>query len=213
LRTVVFEGLTHTGIFAVNAVREADPEGRLIIVEPTIEKAEVAKKQFTWAEVLKKNIDEFVQYLKENASLIDVFVSCSDSDAINYKFCNTALESGIPVIIAVLNNPMNRSLFHRSGIRLIVDPFSTIAPQLLEILKPSGEIFLYESYNGHIALAAYKAGEAFKPVKSPLEEVVLMVVKPDGSVKINPEKVSKGEILYVFGRKEAVKNFLERVKS
>ncbi len=213
MRTVVFGGLTHTGIFVVRFLREVDPKGRLIVVEPTVEKAEMAKKQFTEAEVIKKNIDEFVQYLRENAGLIDVFVSCADSDAINYKFCSTALEAGIPVIITVINNPLNRALFQRSGIRLIIDPFSTIGPRLLEILKPAGAISLYESFDGHVALAAYKAEKPFKPVKLPIEEVVLMVLKPDGSIKINPEKVAEGETLYVFGRKEAVKVFLERVKA
>ena len=212
MRTVIFEGLTHTGVFTVRAVKDADPKGKLIVVEPTVEKAEVAKKQFVGAEILKKGVDEFIQYLKENASLIDVFISCSDSDAVNYKFCSAALEAGIPVIITVLNNPLNRSLFQRSGVRLIVDPFSTITPHLLEILKPSGVIPLYESFNGHVALASYKAGETFKPPKTS-GDIVSMVVKKDGSVKINPDKVEKGEVLYIFGRRDAVRKFSESVKT
>jgi len=212
LRIVVFSGMTHTGGLAVATLREADPEGKLIIVEPTVEKSATAKKQFPWAEVLKKNVDEFIEYLKETAQLIDVFVACSDSDAVNYRFCKTALDVGVPMVIPVLNNPLNRELFQRSGVSIIVNPYASIKPKLLEALKADGEISLYESLNSQIVLHAYKPTSRVK-LESPEGEVCFLAVKADGSTVSKVREVDKNEVLYVLGVKDAVRRCLESVRA
>lgn len=213
MRIVVFSGLTHTGGLAVAALREADPEGKLIIVEPTVEKSAAAKKQFPWAEVLKMNVDEFIEYLKENAQLIDVFVACSDSDAVNYRFCKTALDTGVPVVIPVLNNPLNRELFQRSGISVIVDPYASIRPKLLEVLKTDGEISLYESFNSQIVLHAYRPASRVKPEIPEKGKIALLTVKADGSTISEARELDKNETLYVLGVKDVVRKCLESVRA
>jgi len=212
LRIVVFSGMTHTGGLAVAALREADPEGKLIIVEPSVEKSGAAKKQFPWAEVLKKNVDEFIEYLKENAQLIDVFVACSDSDAVNYRFCKTALDMGVPMVIPVLNNPLNRELFQRSGVSIIVNPYASIKPKLLEALKAGGEIPLYESLNSQVVLQAYKPTSRVKLEVSE-GEVCLLAVKADGSAVSRVKEIDRNEMLYVLGVSDAVRRCLESVRA
>jgi Trk K+ transport system NAD-binding subunit len=204
--------MTHTGGLAVAALREADPEGKLIIVEPTVEKSAAAKKQFPWAEVLKKNVDEFIEYLKENAQLIDVFVACSDSDAVNYRFCKTALDMGVPMVIPVLNNPLNRELFQRSGVSIIVNPYASIKPKLLEALKAGGEIPLYESLNSQVVLQAYKPTSRVKLEVSE-GEVCLLAVKADGSAVSRVKEIDRNEMLYVLGVSDAVRRCLESVRT
>jgi len=213
VRTIVFSGLTHAGYLAVKAMREIDPNGKLIIVEPTDEKSEVAKKQFPWAEVLKQGIDESIRYLVENSEVIDVVIACSDSDAVNYRFCKAAIEAGIPLVIPILNNPLNKPLFKRGGIKTLIDPFSTIESRLNEILKPSGVIPLYESLNGKIALLAYRSTASFKPKTLKKDSATLLVSKMDGSATRRPKSVGKGETLYVLGEKETVKKYLESVEA
>ena len=204
--------MTHTGGLAVAALREADPEGKLIIVEPSVEKSGAAKKQFPWAEVLKKNVDEFIEYLKENAQLIDVFVACSDSDAVNYRFCKTALDMGVPMVIPVLNNPLNRELFQRSGVSIIVNPYASIKPKLLEALKAGGEIPLYESLNSQVVLQAYKPTSRVKLEVSE-GEVCLLAVKADGSAVSRVKEIDRNEMLYVLGVSDAVRRCLESVRA
>jgi len=212
LRIVVFSGLTHIGGLAVVALRDADPEGKLMIIEPTVEKSAAAEKQFPWAEVLKRNVEEFIKYLKENAPLIDVLVACSDSDAVNYRLCKAALDIGVPMAIPVLNNPLNKELFQRSGVSVIVDPYASIRPKLLEILKNEGKILLYESLNSRIVLHAYKPTSRIKLEFPEKDEVALLTVKADGSAISGVEELDKNETLYVLGAEDAVRKYLERVR-
>jgi Trk K+ transport system NAD-binding subunit len=209
LRTIVFSGLTHAGYLTVRAMREIDPNGKLIVVEATAEKLEVAKKQFPWAEVLRQGIDESIKYLTENSEVIDVVIACSDSDAVNYRFCKAAIEVGIPLVIPVLNNPLNKPLFQRGGIKTVIDPFSTIELRLHEILKPSGIIPLYESLNGKIVLFAYRSLVTFKPKTLKKGAAAILASKINGSATRRPRSVGKGETLYVLGEKETVKKYLE----
>ena len=212
MRIVVFSSLTHTGGLAVAALREVDPSGKFIVIEPTVEKSAAARKQYPWAEVLKKNPDEFLEYLKENAELIDVFVACSDSDAINYRFCRAALDLGVPLVIPVLNNPLNRELFQRSGISMIIDPYASIRQRLLEALRREGEIPLYESLNSQVVLHAYRPREKVR-LEAKAAGVVLLTVKADGTVKSGVEQVEKDETLYILGAKADVAKYLEGIRT
>lgn len=213
MRIVVFSGMTHTGSLALAALREADPAGKIIVVEPTIEKSAAAKKQYPWAEVLRKGIDEFIEYLRENSELIDVFVACSDSDATNYRFCKTAVDVGVPVVIPVLNNPMNRELFQRSGVTMVVDPYSSIRPKLLEVLKASGELLLYENMHGRVVLQAYKPPSKVKLKPPESGELILLAAKDNGTIIREPRELNEKEILYVLGVKDAVRKYLEGLRA
>jgi hypothetical protein len=85
--------------------------GRIIVIEFTSEKVEMLKKTFPFAEAVLLSIEEVEDYVSGNRFLIDVLVSATDSDALNLRYAKHAIKSGVPIVIAILNNPLNEPIF------------------------------------------------------------------------------------------------------
>lgn len=210
MRSVIVGG-GHAAYFAITTLREIDFPGEITIIETTIEKAEVAKKQFPFAEVLNLEIDEIGEFLKMDRKEIDVFVTCTGSDALNLKLAKQAKEAGIPKVISVMNNPLNEVHFKKAGIELIIDPFSLIETKLKELFSEGSAVKLYEGMEKRVALYAVKAPKAYKLKAKPDPSCVLILVKRKQKVIAGLEKVGKGDIIYVIGEAKKARKLASEI--
>jgi trk system potassium uptake protein len=80
-----------------------------------------------------------IQCLDEaGVSRADVFVAATDVDEDNLAACQLAkLKYKVPMVVAKLNNPRNRNIFHKLGIESTVD----VAALVLENLKSLIPVF------------------------------------------------------------------------
>lgn len=210
MRSVIIGG-GHAAYFAITTLREIDFPGEITIIETTIEKAEVAKKQFPFAEVLNLEIDEIGEFLKVDRKEIDVLVTCTGSDALNLRLAKQAKEAGIPKVISVMNNPLNEVHFKKAGIDLIIDPFSLIEIKLKEVFSSALPIKLYEGMEKRVALYAIKASKACTPRVRPDPSCVLVLVKRKQKVITGLDKVSKGDTIYVMGEARKAKRLAVQI--
>ena len=210
MRSVIVGG-GHAAYFAITTLREIDFPGEITIIETTIEKAEVAKKQFPFAEVLNLEIDEIGEFLKMDRKEIDVFVTCTGSDALNLKLAKQAKEAGIPKVVSVVNNPLNEVHFKKAGIELIIDPFSLIGIKLKELFAEASPVKLYEGMEKRVALYAVKAPRACK-LKAEIDpSCVLVLVKRRQKVVTGLDDVGKGDTIYVIGEARKAKKLASEI--
>jgi len=214
LRTLLIGG-GHAAYFVANAIRESDIGGKLVIIEFTREKVEVLSKTFPSAEVIVQSIDEVEQYIRGNSVVLDAVIAATESDALNLRYSKIALQNSIPLVIAVLNNPLNTEIFKKEGIKYIVNPYSLIPVKIKEILGITKANILYEFTSKDLMICMVKINDENdvrkikkKLVKSSLSYLFETV---DGEVKPSIDNLSKGGTLYIMGRKESVKKILKRI--
>jgi len=210
VRSVIVGG-GHAAYFAITTLREIDFPGEITIIETTIEKAEVAKKQFPFAEVLNLEIDEIGEFLTVDRKEIDVLVTCTGSDALNLRLAKQAKEAGIPKVISVVNNPLNEVHFKKAGIDLIIDPFSLIETKLKELFSNALPVKLYEGMEKRVALYAVKASSARVLSVEPDPCCVLVLVKRKQKVIAGLDKVSKGDTIYIIGEAKRAKRLAVQI--
>jgi len=213
LRTLLIGG-GHSAYFAANAIREIDPEGKLIIVEFTTEKVSVLSKTFSFAEVIRKEIDEVEDYIKSNGSLLDAVIAATESDALNLRYCKIAKENAIPLTIAVINNPLNSEIFLREGIRYVINPYSLISVELSELLDSHSHV-LFRSPRTKIMSAAVKISDEkiISKLRKELaegREVAAVFVSPTGEITNSPKEIELGGKLYLIGKEEKIKKILKQ---
>ena len=212
---VLLIGGGHSAYFAANAIKEIDPTGKLIIIEFTSEKVEVLSKTFPFAEVLHQEIDEVESYIKTNASILDALIAATESDSLNLRYCKVGRENAIPLIIAILNNPLNYEIFAKEGIRYIINPYSFIPVELSEILGSATNI-IYKLPAGGVMLASIKieSEEHMHKLRKELDksnDISMIFVSRSGEIKNSLSELDLGGRLYLLGSEKKIKNILKMV--
>ena len=215
MRTLLIGG-GHAAYFVANTLREIDVYGKLVIVEFTREKVEMLSKTFPFAEVLVQGIDEVEKYIGSNSVLLDAVIAATESDALNLRYSKTAISSSIPLVIAVLNNPLNSEIFSKEGIRYIVNPYALIPTKIKEMLDLFSTNTIYEFTSKDLMICAVKISKEkdLKKISKLLTkgEVAHLYTTVDGAIETDLNKLEVGGTLYVMGRKEKVKKILKKLE-
>ncbi len=212
MRTLLIGG-GHQAYFAANAIREIDPEGKLIIIEFTSEKVEVLSKTFPFAEVILQEINEVEGYIKGNASILDAVISATESDSLNLRYCKTARESAVPLVISILNNPLNQEIFLKEGITYIINPHSIIPIELSEILGASANI-LYRSPRNNVLVASIKISDErllleLKRTLDQSSDLSAIFVSQSGEITSSLNEADLGGRLYLIGSEKSIDKMLK----
>jgi len=215
LRTLIIGG-GHSAYFAANAIKEIDPEGKLIMIEFTTEKVNVLSKTFPFAEVILQEIDGVEEYIKNNGSILDAVVAATESDSLNLRYCKVAKESAIPLTISILNNPLNREIFLKEGITYIIDPYSVIPVELSEILGSPMNI-IYKSPKDRILVTSIRLSEEklLQKLRKELSrslEISAIFVSQSGEITNTLRDIDLGGRVYLIGAQEKLEKILKMVK-
>jgi len=215
LRTLIIGG-GHSAYFAANAIKEIDPEGKLIMIEFTTEKVNVLSKTFPFAEVILQEIDGVEEYIKNNGSILDAVVAATESDSLNLRYCKVAKESAIPLTISILNNPLNREIFLKEGITYIIDPYSVIPVELSEILGSPMNI-IYKSPKDRILITSIRLSEEklLQKLRKELSrslEISAIFVSQSGEITNTFRDIDLGGRVYLIGAQEKLEKILKIVK-
>ena len=210
---VLLIGGGHSAYFAANSIKEIDPDGKLIIIEFTSEKVEVLSKTFPFAEVVQQEIDGVESYIKSNASILDAVIAATESDSLNLRYCRVARENAIPLIIAILNNPMNKEIFLKEGVRYIINPYGIIPVELSEILGSATNI-IYKIPSGSVMMASLKVEneDELRKLRRKLrgsDDVSALLVSTSGEIKSSIEEADMRGRLYLMGSEEKLKKILD----
>jgi Trk K+ transport system NAD-binding subunit len=211
MRSIVIGG-GHAAFFVISTLREVDPDGKITIIETTVEKAGMAEKQFPFAEVISLGIDDIIEYLISKKKEIDVLVTCTGSDALNFKLANGAVKAGLHRVIAIVNNPLNEPHFKKAGVRFLISPFSMIESKLMELLGEGIPVKLYEGLEKRVALYSLIVPKSCKVELKDEEGLVHLFTKSHNQIvdKLG-EKLRKGDIIYIFGDSRKAKKVAERL--
>ena len=215
MRTLIIGG-GHSAYFAANAIKEIDPEGKLIMIEFTTEKVNVLSKTFPFAEVILQEIDGVEEYIKNNGSILDAVVAATESDSLNLRYCKVAKESAIPLTISILNNPLNREIFLKEGITYIIDPYSVIPVELSEILGSPMNI-IYKSPKDRILVTSIRLSEEklLQKLRKELSrslEISAIFVSQSGEITNTLRDIDLGGRVYLIGAQEKLEKILKIVK-
>ncbi|RLG07629.1 MAG: hypothetical protein DRN65_03120 [Thaumarchaeota archaeon] len=215
MRTLIIGG-GHSAYFAANAIKEIDPEGKLIMIEFTTEKVNVLSKTFPFAEVILQEIDGVEEYIKNNGSILDAVVAATESDSLNLRYCKVAKESAIPLTISILNNPLNREIFLKEGITYIIDPYSVIPVELSEILGSPMNI-IYKSPKNRILITSIRLSEEklLQKLRKELSrslEISAIFVSQSGEITNTFRDIDLGGRVYLIGAQEKLEKILKIVK-
>ena len=211
MRSIVIGG-GHAAYFVISTLREVDPDGKITIIETTMEKAGMAEKQFPFAEVINLGIDDIIEYLIGEKREIDVLVTCTGSDALNFKLANEAVKAGLHRVIAIVINPLNEPHFRRAGVKFLISPFSMIESKLMELLGKGMPVKLYEGLEKRVALYSLIAPKSCKVEINGEEGLVHLFTKSHNQIidKLG-ERLRKGDIIYIFGDSKRAKRLAEKL--
>lgn len=216
MRSVVIGG-GHLAYFTVTALREIDPKGRIIIIDFTLEKIDVLKKTFPYAEAVHQNVDQVEDYIVKNRSLIDVLVSATDSDALNLRYAKHSVMNEIPVVIAVLNNPLNEPIFLRENIKYIINPYKTITSKVKEIVNEFlvNTIYEFSRINGGIYALKIKNAKNLHKVQNFIlkKDPPFFTISIDDRIRATSvENIEVGDIVCVVCLDKDIKAFVEKIR-
>ncbi len=215
MRTLLIGG-GHSAYFAANAIREIDPDGKLIIIEFTSEKVEVLSKTFPFAEVILQEIDEVEDYIKVNGGIVDAVIAATESDSLNLRYCKIARESAIPLAISILNNPLNREIFLKEGITYLINPYSLIPIELSEILCAPMNIF-YRSPKYNLVIASIRISDErllleLRKAINQSGDISAIFVSQSGEITTSLNEADLGGKLYLMGSRENIDKILKIVR-
>ncbi|MDH5816673.1 MAG: NAD-binding protein [Candidatus Nezhaarchaeota archaeon] len=213
---VLLIGGGHSAYFAAETIRKIDLSGKLIIVEFTSEKVYVLSKLFPFAEMIQLDIDEVEGYIRANGRILDAVVAATESDSLNLRYCKVAKESNIPLVITIINNPLNAEIFLKEGITFIVNPYKMIPIELSEILDAKVNI-LYSFHRTGVQVVSIKVGDRrllsqLKKEMAKNRDLTALFVSPVGEITNSIDEVDVGWRAYVVGYEEKVKRLLRIVE-
>ncbi|MEM0320534.1 MAG: NAD-binding protein [Candidatus Nezhaarchaeales archaeon] len=213
---VLLIGGGHSAYFAAETIRRIDLSGKLIIVEFTSEKVYVLSKLFPFAEMIQLDIDEVEGYIRANGRILDAVVAATESDSLNLRYCKVAKESNIPLVITIINNPLNAEIFLKEGITFIVNPYKMIPIELSEILDAKVNT-LYSFHRTGVQVVSIKVGDRrllsqLKKEMAKNRDLTALFVSPVGEITNSIDEVDVGWRAYVVGYEEKVKRLLRIVE-
>ncbi|MEM0452349.1 MAG: NAD-binding protein [Nitrososphaerota archaeon] len=215
MRSIVIGG-GHSAYFVITTLREIDPKGKIIIIEFTSEKIEMLKKTFPYAEAIQQSVDRVEEYIAENRSLIDVLVSATDSDALNLRYAKHSIKNEIPMVIAVLNNPLNEPIFIKENIRCLINPYKMITSKVKEIVNKFSVNTVYEfsRINGGIYALKIEDTRILRKVQSFIlkKNLPFFTISVDGKVRASSIKnIEIGDVVYVVCVDKNIRDLLEKI--
>lgn len=215
MRSVVVGG-GHLAYFAIKALEEMDPKGRIIVIEFTSEKVDMLKKTFPFAEAVLSSIEEVEDYVSGNRFLIDVLVSATDSDALNLRYAKHAIKSGVPIVIAILNNPLNEPIFAKEGVKYVINPYKTIKSKIKEIVGKFRVNVVYEfsKVDGGVYALKVEDSKTLRKVKSFIlkNDSPFFVLSADKRIRTcSVEDIQVGDVVYVSCHDREVRGLLKRM--
>lgn len=216
MRSIVIGG-GHLAYFAITTLREIDPKGRIIIIEFTSEKIEMLKKTFPYVEAVQQSVNRVEEYIAENRSLIDVLVSATDSDALNLRYAKHSVKNEIPIVIAILNNPLNEPIFIKENIKYLINPYKTITSKVKEIINKFSVNAVYEfsKINGGIYALKIEDVRILRKVQNFIlkKNLPFFTVSVDSRVRASSvENIKVGDIVYVVCLDKDIRDFSEKIK-
>jgi len=216
MRSIVIGG-GHLAYFTVAALREIDPKGRIIIIEFTSEKVEMLKKTFPYAETVFSSIDKVEEYIIENRSLIDVLVSATDSDTLNLRYAKHSIKNEVPIVIAILNNPLNEPIFIKEKIKYVINPYKTITSKVKEIVNKFRVNMIYEFSKINAGIYALKIEDAkmLRKVQSFIlkNDSPFFIVSVDDRVRAGSvENIQVGDVVYISCLDKDIRSFIEKIR-
>ena len=216
MRSVVIGG-GHLAYFAVTTLREIDPKGRIIIVEFTSEKIEMLKKTFPYVETELSSVDKVEEYITQNRSLIDVLISATDSDALNLRYAKHSIKNGVPIVITILNNPLNEPIFLKENVKYIINPYKTITSKIKEIINKFRVNIIYEFSKINAGIYALKIEDAktLRKVQSFIlkNDPPFFIISIDDKVRAGSiENIQVGDIVYISCLDKDIRSILGKIK-
>ncbi len=132
---IIIVGGGEVGFYLTREFIEAGHE--VLVIEPDSRQREWLEEELGGVTLVGEGCR--IQCLDEaGASRADVFIAATDADEVNLAACQLAqLKYRVPRVVAKLNNPRNRNIFHKLGIEHTVD----VAALLLEHLKAQMPVF------------------------------------------------------------------------
>lgn len=211
MRTLLIGG-GHSAYFAANAIREIDPNGKLIIIEFTSERVDVLSKMFSFAELIQLEIDEVEEYIRGNGSILDAVITATESDSLNLRYCKVAKENAIPLTISVINNPLNTEILLNEGITYIINPYNLIPRELSEIFD-AGTNVLYKFQGTEISMASIKISDEqfllqLRREMAHSRDLSAIFVSRSGEITNSVEEVGLGGRAYIIGSEKTVEKVL-----
>jgi len=213
---VLLIGGGHSAYFAAETIKRIDLSGKLMIIEFTSEKVFVLSKLFPFAEIIQLDIDEVEEYIRANGRILDAVVAATESDSLNLRYCKVAKESNIPLVITIINNPLNAEIFLKEGIAFIVNPYKMIPIELSEILDAKVNI-LYSFHRIGVQVVSIKVGDRrllsqLKKEMTKNRDLTALFVSPVGEITNSIDEVDVGWRAYVLGYEEKIKRLLRVVE-
>lgn len=216
MRTLLIGGGSHSAYFAINAIREIDPYGKLVVIEFTSEKVDVLSRMFPFAELIRLDVDEVESYIRSNSSIIDLVVTATESDALNLRYCKISKENAIPIIISIINNPLNAKIFINEGITYIINPYDFIPKELAEILDAEVNV-PYCFHRADVLLASIRVSKDallyhLKREMDKSHNLSAIFVSKTGDVTSSIEKAGLGWRVYLIGARSTVERVLKTIR-
>jgi len=134
LRHIII-GSSHYAQLAILAVREADPAGLVIVIDSSTEAAERLAASVGGKVVVGDPTDPRIHEAAE-MDKADVIIAASDSDALNIKVAEIAKKTyGIPIVITLVNNPLNQDEAMTRGSDYVISPSSPLQSHIKAIIS------------------------------------------------------------------------------
>lgn len=208
MRYVVVGG-GHIAQFILRTITSSDKKAIITIIERSQEKTIVIAKQFN-AEPLWGNLEDPKILEKANISICDSFIASTEIDALNIRLCEAAKRIyGVPLVIGVVNNPLNSEIMKKAGADIVLDPIG-LAMRTLELkVKQYGYISIFKEDEWGFNLLALKFKDPTSIIRS--ENVKIVLIRNGKPVEDNI--AVKGDILLILGSgkefNEALKKMLK----
>ena len=215
MRSVVIGG-GHLAYFVIMALREMDPSGRIVVIEFTSEKVEMLKKTFPFVEAVLSSIEEVEDYISKNRFLIDTLVAATDSDALNLRYAKYSIKSDVPIVIAILNNPLNEPIFARENVRYVINPYKTITSKIKEIVGKFDVNVVYEfsKIDGGIYAIKVEDAKTLRRVRSFIlkNDSLFFVLSADKRIRAGSvEDIQIGDVVFVPCHGREIRGLLKKV--
>jgi len=134
LRHIVV-GSSHYTPLILAALREIDPAGIIIVIDRSMETAEMLASSIGGKPVVGDPMDPRT-HEKAEIEKTDILIASSDSDAMNIRISETAKKSyRVPIVITLINNPANQEEAIARGSDYVISPASPLQSHIKAIIS------------------------------------------------------------------------------
>ncbi len=205
-RNIVLFGGTSTAVHLARVMR--DRRFSIRIFEENLDRARELADKLDWTTILNADPTDRVVFDEEHLDRADAFVALLDDDDRNILSCAWAKTSGVPMAVAVVQNPDYLPLLPSVGIDR---PFSTrteAGKEIAQIVDTRPLRCLASLSEGVVDVYSIQVGARSMVLDRPLRELrldsqwMLAAIQRDHSVRVPTanDQIQKGDTLLVIGR-------------